>query len=255
MAPPLTITIQTFSDTVCPWSYIGKKTLDKATDTYKKQHPDVDFVMTWNPFCLHPEAKISAYKKKEYYVSRFGPVRAAEWYERVNQRAAALGLSVNWDGVCGNTRDSHVLLLLAQKLQQQQQQQQQQDEEDEAEDGKGTDGAHRGRRNNNLVRAAQDALFHGAFHGGRDISDRGFLVEVALEVGLCASKEEVMAHLDREEARAEADGLDRSAKEVIGITAVPSYVVQGRYRVGGQQEAEVFLQLFDRIRVAERAGS
>lgn len=59
MAPALTITIQTFSDTVCPWSYIGKKNLDKAIDAYKDQHPEVDFEVTWNPFYLHPEAKIS----------------------------------------------------------------------------------------------------------------------------------------------------------------------------------------------------
>lgn len=59
MAPALTITIQTFSDTVCPWSYIGKKNLDKAIEAYKEQHPDVNFEVTWNPFYLHPEAKIS----------------------------------------------------------------------------------------------------------------------------------------------------------------------------------------------------
>lgn len=55
----LIITIQTFSDTVCPWSYIGQKNLDKAIDTYKDQHPEVEFEVTWNPFYLHPEAKIS----------------------------------------------------------------------------------------------------------------------------------------------------------------------------------------------------
>lgn len=59
MAPPLTISIQTFSDTVCPWSYIGKKNLDNAIEAYKEQHPDVEFSVTWNPFYLHPNAKIS----------------------------------------------------------------------------------------------------------------------------------------------------------------------------------------------------
>lgn len=59
MASALTITIQTFSDTVCPWSYIGKKNLDKAIDAYRDQHPEVKFEVTWNPFYLHPEAKIS----------------------------------------------------------------------------------------------------------------------------------------------------------------------------------------------------
>ncbi|KAL1867260.1 hypothetical protein Daus18300_006379 [Diaporthe australafricana] len=252
MAPPLTITIQSFSDTVCPWSFIGKKNLDKAIDTYKEQHPDVAFVVTWNPFYLHPEAKISAYNKKDYYTSRFGPTRAAAWYERVNKGAAALGLSVNWDGLCGNTRDSHILLLLAQKLQQQQEEESDSEMEEGDEYETGANGVHGGR--DSLLRDAQNALFHGAFQSARDISDRRFLVEVALEVGLCASEEEVLEHLDSSEARAEADGLDRSAKELLGIAAVPSYVVQGRYRVGGQQEAEVFLQLFDRIRAAERGG-
>lgn len=150
----------------------------------------------------------------------------------MEKAAAALGLSINWDGLCGNTRDSHILLLLAQELQQQKQQQ---------EGGNNNN-------NNNLLRDTQDALFAGAFHRGCDVSDRAFLAEVALEAGLCGSEAEVLARLDEESARAGADALDRRAKEVVGITAVPSYVVQGRYRVGGQQESEVFLRLFDRIR-------
>ncbi|KAJ0109882.1 dsba oxidoreductase [Diaporthe amygdali] len=243
MAPPLTISIQTFSDTVCPWSYIGKKNLDNAIEAYKEQHPDVEFSVTWNPFYLHPNAKISAYNKKKYYASRFGPSGAAAICERVNNSAAALGLSINWDGICGNTRDSHVLLLLAQKLQQQQ------DEEGEEEEGGDSTAAHKAR--DNLLRDTQDTLFYGAFDRGQDISNRGFLVKVALEAGLCESEEELLAHLDNKEARDEADGLDSYAKEVVGITAVPSYVVQGRYRIGGQQSSDVFLQLFDRIRATE----
>lgn len=158
--------------------------------------------------------------------------------------AAALGLSINWDGLCGNTRDSHVLLLLAQELQQQQQQRER--------GGDGDDDNKNKNNNNRLLRDTQDALFQGVFHRARDVSDRAFLAEVALEVGLCGSEEEVLARLDDEGARAGADALDRRSKEVVGIAAVPSYIVQGRYRVGGQQQAEVFLQLFDRIRLEAR---
>lgn len=250
MASALTITIQTFSDTVCPWCYIGKKNLDKAIETYKEQNPNVEFDVTWNPFYLHPEAKISAYKKKDYIAARFGPSRAAAFRERVDKGAAAKGLSINWDGLCGNTRDSHVLLLLAQELQQQQQQQHRQQQEG----GGDSNSSSNNNNNNNLLRETQDALFHGAFHRGQDVSDRAFLAEVALEVGLCGSEDEVLARLDEEGVRTEADALDRRAKEVVGITAVPSYVVQGRYRVGGQQESEVFLRLFERIRLEGREG-
>jgi predicted DsbA family dithiol-disulfide isomerase len=175
----------------------------------------------------------------------FGPAKAAAWFQMVNDRASALGLSINWDGLCGNTRDSHVLLLLAQKQQQQQQQQQQHEHE-----GEGRDDSSRGR---NILRDTQDALFDGVFDRGRDVSDRHFLAEVALEVGLCESEEVVFACLDEPAARAQADALDRAAKKVAGITAVPSYVVQGRYSVGGQQDSEVFLKLFDKIRLAGKA--
>lgn len=294
MAPDLTITIQTFSDTVCPWSYIGKKNLDNAIDMYKQEHPEVNFEVTWNPFYLNPEAKVSGetptpssqpcyyqhsystrtkikgkrkkkspeeidtttlskarsfsniveqelirsqgYNKKDYYASMFGPARAALWFDRVNDRARSLGLSINWDGLCGNTRDSHVLLLLAQK-------QYKQDQEDGGGDDYSADG------NKNILRDTQDALFDGVFGGGRDVSDRDFLAEVALEVGLCESDEELFAVLDNPLARAEADAMDRAAKKIARITAAPSYVVQGRYSVGGQQNSEVFLGLFDRIRL------
>lgn len=155
-----------------------------------------------------------------------------------------MGLSINWDGLCGNTRDSHVLLLLAQKLQEQRRQP---GENWRPGEGIGDDA-------DDLLRETQDALFRGAFDRGRDVSDRAFLAEVALEVGLCGSEEEVLARLDDAGARAEADALDRRAKEAVGITAVPSYVVQGRYRVGGQQQSEVFLRLFDRIRLEGAGG-
>lgn len=56
---PLTITIQIFSDTICPWSYIGKKDLEYAMKVYKEHHPDVHFETTWIPFYLNPKAKVS----------------------------------------------------------------------------------------------------------------------------------------------------------------------------------------------------
>lgn len=180
---------------------------------------------------------LPAYKKRDYYAARFGPSRTPALRERVDKGAAALGLSINWDGLCGNTRDSHVLLLLAQEIQQQRREKGGGDDSNNNSDG------------GKLLRETQDALFQGAFHDARDISDRVFLTEVALEAGLCGSEEEVLTRLNDEGARARADALDRRAKEVVGITAVPSYVVQGRYRVGGQQDAEVFLRLFDRIRL------
>lgn len=114
----------------------------------------------------------------------------------------------------GNTRDSHALLLLAQ------------------------------RRSQTVLRQLQTVLFRGAFEEGRDISDRAFLLEAAEQAGLV--EEEVRGWLDCEEAQTLVDGMNRRAREA-GIVAVPSFVVQGRYRIGGKQEERVFLELFERI--------
>jgi predicted DsbA family dithiol-disulfide isomerase len=48
-------TIDIYSDTVCPFCYIGKKSLDSAIATYRSQHPDAEFELVWRPFLLHPK--------------------------------------------------------------------------------------------------------------------------------------------------------------------------------------------------------
>ena len=44
------IELDIFSDTVCPWCYIGKKRLEKAISNHK----DTKFKQTWRPFQLNP---------------------------------------------------------------------------------------------------------------------------------------------------------------------------------------------------------
>lgn len=177
-----------------------------------------------------------AYDKTTYYTKKFGPAGAPAVLARVRREAAALGVPLTLAGRTGNTRDSHLLLLLAQ------------------------------RRSQRHLAAMQAALFRGAFERGRDISDRGFLLEAAAEAGLlvgprdgaqghedegCEGESDVLAWLDGREGRELVDGLERRAKAVVGIAAVPSFVVQGKYRVGGKQDEEVFLELFERIRREE----
>lgn len=48
------IQIEVFSDTLCPWCYIGKKHLDYAIDMFRQQHPNAVFDVVWRPFYLYP---------------------------------------------------------------------------------------------------------------------------------------------------------------------------------------------------------
>lgn len=52
-------TIEVVSDTLCPWSYVGKKNLDVAMSTWLQSHPDADFDIIWRPYYLTPKARVS----------------------------------------------------------------------------------------------------------------------------------------------------------------------------------------------------
>jgi predicted DsbA family dithiol-disulfide isomerase len=50
----ISIRVEVFSDTLCPWCYIGKKHLDQAIYLFRQQHPNVVFEVEWKPFYLYP---------------------------------------------------------------------------------------------------------------------------------------------------------------------------------------------------------
>ncbi len=180
---------------------------------------------------------------------------ASVFFDRVEGMAADLGIKIEWEGRLGSSWDSHKLILLAMEqdaaaaadavaaqAQQQQLQQQQSDEGHAAAAG----GALPYTRTNETVMA----LFRGIFEESRDPADRHFLVEVALRVGLVQDGTELLAWLDDPELRARVEAEIAHAKAQ-RISGVPTFVVQGRYRVGGMQEPGVFLMLFDKIRANE----
>ncbi len=56
------IKIDIFSDTICPWCYIGKKRLNKAISKF----PNEEFKITWRPFQLNPNMQADGMDRKEY---------------------------------------------------------------------------------------------------------------------------------------------------------------------------------------------
>lgn len=93
-----------------------------------------------------------------------------------------------------------------------------------------------------------NAVFHATLSQGHDVSSRAFLVPLALAHGLAPTADEVEAYLDSAGACARVERETARARHEIGVSAVPSYVVNGRFRVGGKQEPEVFLGVFERVR-------
>jgi predicted DsbA family dithiol-disulfide isomerase len=97
-----------------------------------------------------------------------------------------------------------------------------------------------------LQDATMAALYRGHLELGRDVSQRAFLAETAVAVGIARDEAEALALLESDELSALVDQEAARAADA-GVSAVPSYVVQGRYCVGGCQEPELFVSLFGRI--------
>ena len=193
-----------------------------------------------------------AYDVTELHSTRMkgDTARMARFYDRVESAGSALGIAFRWGGRTGSTRASHRLIRLAR-------------ERDRAAPAPAspTDVFEAGAAPPPPPPPASyqddvlEALFRGHFEGERDVSDLAFLADVAARTGLLPSAPQaarVLAGDGSELARA-VEAEERRAR-ALGVAASPSYVVQGRYSVGGCQEPAVFLDLFDKIAAGAGGG-
>ncbi|OLN86269.1 Uncharacterized protein YwbO 2 [Colletotrichum chlorophyti] len=209
------IKIEAVSDMLCPFCYVGKKNLDNAIELYRKIDPSAEFEVEWKPFYLSPAMKPSGYEKRAIYKDRFfvngnydAPVA------HVVETCRRAGIDFKISGRTGNSRQSHKLLALALT------------------------------KDNATQERLLEALFRGHFQEGADISDREFLLAAAVEAGL--DEVEAAAVLESGRAGQMVDDEVIRARRA-GITGVPTFTVQGRWRVGGNQDPDVFLRVFERV--------
>jgi predicted DsbA family dithiol-disulfide isomerase len=238
-------TIEIYSDTLCPFCYIGKKSLDAAMASYVASHPEegAEFTLVWRPFLIHPKFRGSVPSMQDYFTAKYGPQKARAFFARVEEKGRPLGIGFRWDGPSGSSWDSHKLLLRAMDV----------DNEEEGAGGAGeVDGQHR--RRGGRMGALLDRLFRGAFEESRDVSDKEFLAGCAVELGVVGSAKEAMEVMENEEFGRRVE-LESERARRNGIEAVPSYLVQGRYFVGGMQEPHVFEGVFERVGKAGERGS
>jgi len=203
--------IEIWSDVVCPWCYVGKRRFEEALSRFDhRDHVEV----VWRAFELDPAAapvRPGPYTERlagKYHV----PVSEAQaMIDHMSEVGRQNGLDLNF-GISqpGNTFDAHRLLHLA------------------------------------LEQGHQDALkerlFAATFTEGQPISDRDTLVRLAAEVGL--DGDEAAAALDSERFGAEVRGDEQRAAR-LGISAVPFFVVDGKYGVAGAQPADLLVQVLE----------
>lgn len=213
------ITLDVFSDPICPWCFIGKKRLD----TVLASRPDLDISVRWRAFQLNPDMPRGGMDRQRYLSAKFGGAeRAAEVYGHIKRVGEEVGITFQFDKIqrTPNTLETHRVIRYAQRPDQ------------------------------NKGDALVPILFQKYFLEGQNIGETDVLLEAAQEAGIDNSVEDYLATgEDADEVQAE----DVFARR-LGIGGVPCFIIDGKYALSGAQEPEAFGPLLE-MAVQETTGS
>jgi predicted DsbA family dithiol-disulfide isomerase len=206
------------SDVVCPWCAIGLASLEQAL---QRLQGEVAAELHFQPFELNPRLPAEGEGIGEHLQRKYGLSEAqlAENQARIRQRGAELGFVFDMDARSRivNTFDAHRLLHWA-----------------------GLEGRQA---------ALKHALLRAYFTEGRNVSDRGVLVDIAASVGLEA--ERARSILASDEFAAEVRDAEQSFLRN-GINGVPAVIIEQKHLVSGGQPVEVFERALRAIAEAKR---
>ena len=196
---------------------MGKNKLERGIAAYRAAHPDTKdtFSQTWLPFYLNPDAPTKGVDKRQYYKNRFGEQRTAMIFERLAAVGKDVGINFAHGGKTGNTRDSHRLIQLGKS------------------------------KSPEMQTKVVEALFKAYFEDEKDITSHEALREAGVNAGL--DEQEVKAWLESDKGGEEVDQEVREA-QMKDISGVPNFTLQGKYEIGGAQDPEAFVKIFERIK-------
>ena len=201
------MTVEIWSDVVCPFCYIGKREFERALASF--EHRDSVEVI-WRSFELDPDAPTrSEFDMYGMLVSKYGGTReeAAQRVQGVVDRARTVGLEYAMDkAVIGSSFDAHRLLQYAKTL------------------GKGD--------------AMKERLFKAYFTEGAHLADVPTLVGLGSEVGLDGA---AVAELLSTTAFTDAVRKDEAEARQLGVRGVPFFAIDRKFSVNGAQQSDAFL--------------
>ena len=203
--------IDIYSDTVCPWCYLGKRRFDLAVATRHQYEP----VVTWRPFELNPDVPVEGVDRETFMAARMpDQARLEQSHAELERLGEASGIEFRFDLIdrIPNTRRSHLLIAHAARF--------------------------------GLQAAVKDRIMRAYFEEGSDIGDLDQLVRLASEVGLSAADARNALIL-----RVGQDGVVAAERHaaVLGITGVPTYIFDGQYTISGAQEVGILARVFDQV--------
>jgi len=203
--------VDIFSDTVCPWCYLGKRRFELALAARPHYEPRID----WRPFELNPDLPWEGVERAAYMAAKFGDMsKIEESQAALVSLGRAIGLEFRFDLIerIPNTRRSHILI------------------------------AHAARQG--LASEVMERIMQAYFEEGRNIGDVDELVRLGVEAGL--GEREARSAVVLREGQDGVVAAERHAT-VLGITGVPAFIFDRQYSVSGAQEIATFIQVIDQV--------
>ncbi len=208
------LTIEIFSDLVCPWCFIGKRRLDRVLASPVGEDVEVH----WRAYQLAPRLPVEGVDRARYYAAKFG-TDGRKVPTRITEEAGAEGITMNFAAITRmpNTFLGHRLMVRAETV----------------------GGA-------SLQHALADILFQAYFQQGKDVGDLETLLTLGAEVGLDAQSTREYLAGDGGVAQVQAE-LDRAVD--IGVSGVPCFLLGGKFPIPGAQNAEVMASFITRAKL------
>lgn len=203
--------IDIYSDTVCPWCYLGKRRFELALAA----RPQYEARVTWRPFELNPDMPADGVDRAAHLAARLGgPERVAAAHAELERQGEASGIRFRFDLIqrVPNTRRSHLLI------------------------------AHAARYDRQAE--IKERVMRAYFEEGCDIGDVEELVRLAVDAGL--SERESRSALILREGQDGVIAAERHAA-VLGITGVPTFIFDGKYTISGAQEVAALARVLDQV--------
>ncbi|KAL2846180.1 thioredoxin-like protein [Aspergillus pseudoustus] len=219
------IPIEIISDPICPWCYIGYRTLQRAISLYQKTYPDGSrdtFAISWKPYFIdrvEPEGSVLVHDRMS---RRMTGSQITATQTRLKRAGRGVGIDFAFGGYIGSSRLAHRLLYFA------------------------------GREEGNAQTQCRlaEVLFRYQFELERDISQLDVVVAAAVEVGI--GKEAVEGFLVGDEGIREVAEEARQAREERAVSGVPYFVIAGEKSFDGAGDLSEFFEAFVAAREKRR---
>ena len=221
MNAPQKLTIDIYSDVMCPWCLIGYGQLTKAL---AELDGEVAAEIRWRPFELNPDMPPEGEEQEAHLQRKYR--RPAEEGAKIRGQMKAIaeqaGVSLAYEGegeappaMMWNTRDAHKLLAFA--LEQ---------------------------AGPEAQTALKLALFRAHFNERRNLGDRTVLLDIAAAAGL--HRAAAKAALDDPDLEARVVAEEQQAWDM-NISGVPAMIVEGKFLIPGAQGPEVYVNALRRV--------